>query len=80
MGHRFWVDGFVLVGGWPGSGKSTLARALAVELGFDYLSKDEVKEALMDELGAPGTVLESERLGRAAVGRFSALHGAAGVR
>ena len=32
-----------------------------------YLSKDEVKEALMDSLGAPSTVEESRRLGVAAV-------------
>lgn len=58
---------FVLVGGWPGSGKSTLARPLATELGVAYLSKDEVKEALMDQLGPPGDVAESRRLGAAAV-------------
>lgn len=58
---------FVLVGGWPASGKTTLARALAPELGLPHLSKDEVKEALMDSLGAPATVAESQRLGRAAV-------------
>jgi dephospho-CoA kinase len=59
--------GFVLVGGWPAAGKTTLARALAAELGFAYLAKDEVKEALMDALGAPSTVEESRELGRAAV-------------
>ena len=58
---------FVLVGGWPGSGKTTLARSLAGELGVSCLAKDEVKEALMDALGAPATVEESRRLGRAAV-------------
>jgi hypothetical protein len=40
---------------------------LACELGMAYLSKDEVKEALMDRLGAPATVEESRRLGAAAV-------------
>ena len=58
---------FVLVGGWPASGKTTLARALASDLGIAWLSKDEVKEALMDHLGAPSTVEESRRLGGAAV-------------
>jgi len=58
---------FVLVGGWPGSGKTTLATALGPWLGLPVLAKDEVKEALVDELGRPGTVSESRRLGRAAV-------------
>lgn len=58
---------FVLVGGWPGSGKTTLATALGPWLGLPVLAKDEVKEALADELGRPGTVSESRRLGRAAV-------------
>lgn len=59
--------GFVLVGGWPAAGKTTLARGLASELDVPYLSKDEIKEALMDALGAPATVEESRELGRAAV-------------
>lgn len=58
---------FVLVGGWPGAGKTTLARPLAAELALARLSKDEVKEALMDSLGATHDVQESRRLGRAAV-------------
>ena len=57
----------MLVGGWPASGKTTLARALAYELEIPYLSKDEVKEALMDRLGPPSSVEESRRLGGAAV-------------
>jgi predicted kinase len=58
---------FVLVAGWPGSGKSTLAAALAAEMRLPLLAKDEIKEALMDGLGRPQTVAESQRLGRAAV-------------
>lgn len=58
---------FVLVGGWPGAGKTSLSRALAAELALVWLSKDELKEALMDSLGAPHDVEESRRLGRAAV-------------
>ena len=61
------MRGFVLVGGWPGSGKTTLSSALGAELGVPHLAKDEVKEALMDALGAPSDVEESRRLGRAAV-------------
>jgi predicted kinase len=41
----------VLVHGVPGSGKSTLAAALAVELGWPLVSKDAVKETLLDSLG-----------------------------
>jgi predicted kinase len=58
---------FVLVAVPPGSGKSSLAGPLAKELGLPLLAKDEIKEALMSELGAPATVEESRRLGRAAV-------------
>lgn len=58
---------FVLVAGPPGSGKSTLAAALAPALGLPLIAKDDIKEALMDALGAPTDVSESQRLGRAAV-------------
>jgi predicted kinase len=67
IGHESPVTGYVLVGGWPASGKTTVARALASELSFPYLAKDDVKEALMDSLGPPSTVEQSRRLGRAAV-------------
>jgi predicted kinase len=50
------------VAGWPGSGKSTPATALAAELGLPLLAKDEIKETLMDGLGQPGTVAESQRV------------------
>ena len=66
-GHNMCMSGYVLVGGWPGSGKTTLARALASELHVSYLSKDEVKEALMDSLGTPTTVEQSRQMGVAAV-------------
>ncbi|MEP6665803.1 MAG: AAA family ATPase [Nocardioidaceae bacterium] len=62
--HR---DLFVLVGGWPASGKTTLARALSRELGLAFLSKDEVKESLMDELGVPSDLAMSRKLGAASV-------------
>ncbi len=62
------VDGpYVLVGGWPGSGKTTLARALATRLGLAYLSKDDLKESLWEQFGAPTSVEDSRRLGEAAV-------------
>ncbi len=61
------MRGFVLVGGWPGSGKTTLSGALAAELGVPHLSKDVVKEALMDAMGTPSDLEASRRLGRAAV-------------
>lgn len=58
---------FVLVGGWPASCKSTVSAALAKELDLPCLSKDEVKESLMDTLGAPRTIEESRQMGVAAV-------------
>jgi predicted kinase len=58
---------FVLVAGPPASGKSTLAAALADELALPLIAKDEIKQALMDTLGFPQTVSDSQRLGRAAV-------------
>ena len=67
---------FILVGDWPASGKTTLSRALANELDLPVLSKDEVKEALMDALGTPASVHESRELGRAAV--FALLRAARG--
>jgi predicted kinase len=67
-GRRQLADSwYVLVAGWPGSGKSTLAAALAAELSLPLLAKDEIKEALMEGLGRPGTVAASRRLGKAAV-------------
>jgi predicted kinase len=57
----------VFVAGAPGVGKTTLARMLAADLGIALLSKDTVKEALGDTLGAD-SVDRSQELGRASLG------------
>lgn len=56
----------VIVSGAPGAGKSTLGRTISARLGLPFLSKDELKEAIGDELGAPSDVPASQRLGLAA--------------
>lgn len=42
----------VVLAGIPGSGKSTLATQLAAALAIPMISKDVIKEALMDALGS----------------------------
>ncbi|MBU3067100.1 ATP-binding protein [Nocardia sp. NEAU-G5] len=42
----------VLINGLPGSGKTTLGRSLAPALNALFLSKDAVKEALVESIGA----------------------------
>jgi len=56
----------VIVSGAPGAGKTTLGRAIAGNLRLPFLSKDELKEAIGDEVGPPKDVLASQRLGLAA--------------
>ena len=56
----------VIVSGAPGAGKTTLGQAISARVGLPFLSKDELKEAMGDELGAPGDVPASQRLGLAA--------------
>lgn len=56
---------FVVVSGLPGSGKTTLGRRLAAGLGLAMLDKDDILDALLDSLGAPG-VDARQRLSRAA--------------
>lgn len=55
----------VIVCGAPGTGKTTLARLLAARLAYAILTKDDIKEALADELGA-GDRERSKQLGRMA--------------
>jgi predicted kinase len=43
----------VIVSGAPASGKTTLAGHLSRELGFPLISRDDLKEVMMDALGAP---------------------------
>jgi SAM-dependent methyltransferase/predicted kinase len=47
---------FVIVSGPPASGKSHLARHLGDELRLPVISKDAIKERLMDRLGNPPAV------------------------
>jgi predicted kinase len=55
----------VIVTGAPASGKTTVARALARQLRYAIVCKDDVKESLADALGA-GDRARSRELGQAA--------------
>jgi predicted kinase len=65
-------DVYIVVSGAPGSGKTTVARELARVLDVPLFSKDTIKEALLDSLGA-NSVADSQRLGAAAIRTLLAL-------
>ncbi len=46
-------DRLIALNGMAGAGKTTLARPLAAALGISFVSKDAIKEALGDVVGAP---------------------------
>ena len=64
----------VLVSGAPGSGKTTLAARLATDLRLPLLTKDAIKEALLDAVAAPDRA-RSRELGAAA---FAVLYAVVG--
>ncbi len=55
----------IVISGIPGSGKTTLARQLSPALGAILISKDVIKEALLDALGT-GDLAWTQQLSRAA--------------
>jgi predicted kinase len=57
----------LIVSGAPGSGKTTLARRLAADLRLPLISRDQLKEALADAMGAPADVPASKQLGAGSV-------------
>lgn len=54
----------VIVSGSPAAGKTTLATSLAKDLALPRLTRDSIKEVLMDVMAAPDRASSSE-LGRA---------------
>ena len=55
----------LLITGLPGSGKTTLGRCLAQRYGVPLLSKDLIKEPLLDVLGCSGEAAHSRLLSNA---------------
>ncbi len=41
----------ILVAGLPATGKTTFAKWLSAEMGIPYMSKDDIKEILFDQIG-----------------------------
>lgn len=57
------MSSFVVISGIPGSGKSTIGRAIAAELRWPLLDKDDYLEALFRESGG-STIEERQSLSR----------------
>lgn len=58
----------ILVSGPPAAGKTTLATGLAAALNLPLISKDDIKETLVDALDGPaGDLAWSRRIGGAAM-------------
>jgi glucokinase len=57
---------YVVVSGPAASGKTVLAQAISAELGWPLISKDEIKEALV-EVFPPKTTEDASSLGQAAM-------------
>ena len=52
----------VVISGPPASGKTTVAEFLAAEVGLPLIARDEIKELVLDLLGA-GDVAWSKKIG-----------------
>jgi predicted kinase len=72
LGYLMPQRGVFVITGLPAAGKTTLARSLARELAAPLLSKDAIKEPLLDVLGVDGRAA-SRRLSNASFAVLFAL-------